>query len=223
MFKMSPFLCILCKRLRAAIAAKSWSLFATQSNDKDIWAAEVDKVGLDEAYACWRADRAASLAKFRKLAEAGSVWAMTCLNLEDHGVDKAEAEKWYRCAYEHGSDRGLVYLAYLYLKEERLSEAESVLRAGVERGLSIAKYQLASIYLKRPTTPEKLTSARILLEEAAEQGDDYAADLLAKLLVRGRFGFMRIPAGVKLSVSILKRLDTLVALHNDYDSLARSG
>lgn len=217
--------CVLCKICEAANAVldkkmSAWS--ETQTNEMAIWERETDPERIQYAYNIRRTDPAESFREYLALAEQGSVWSMATLGgLFKSGtgtpLDLVQAEKWYRLAYEGGSDHGLLSLGHLYVTLRQYDQAEQVFRTGVERGLVPAMFRLAWTYSKTTYWPQKREEALRLLEQASAAGDLFAKRFLGNAMVHGWFGLRRIPGGFRLLSSLA---DDLAALLKDEEPVA---
>jgi TPR repeat protein len=212
--------CILCKMCQAAEAAfnkKAYAWIAAQTNETAMWEreSEADQERIRYAHGLESSDPAQSLNEYLALAEQGSLWSMvraaTAL-ASGTGTppDFAQAEKWYRRAYENGSDEGLLQLGDHYVKTGQFAKAEEVFKTGVERGLSPALYRLAWTYSKSGQWPQKREEALMLLERASSAGDLYGKLFLSRAMIRGWFGLRLIPRGIRLSKSVADDLFPLV-------------
>ena len=171
-------------------------------NDEEMWRREPDLGRLREAHARRVTSPAWALAELEKLSAEGSV--ASCLYLgqmfrDGLGVDanRAEAEKFYRKAYDAGSLNGLLSLGSLYFDRHSYDVAEAIFREGANRQYAPAMDKLAMIYLKRGQfyNPRK---ARLLLEKASVVGNVFAKRHLAGVLIREGPGLRARIRGVGL-------------------------
>jgi TPR repeat protein len=210
--------CILCKMCDATHTALSKKLFAwldAQTNSVAIMEREADPASIYQAHDLMKTDPAESFRQYLALAERGSVWSMATLgNMFENGNgtarDLAQAEKWYLCAYEAGSDYGLIWLGHLYQELRQYDKAQEVLRTGVERGFVPAMLRLASSYWNSPDWPQRRDEALALLERGSAAGDFSARRYLAVGMTRGWFGLRHIPDGIRLVLSTAEDLANLL-------------
>ena len=95
------------------------SLIWKKTNDAALWEQDQAQERMRSADELWAIDPTKAFQQFRDLAAQGSVWSM---NIVGHAytrgrgvqVDLAQAEKWYRRAFEAGSDRALLGLTGIY-------------------------------------------------------------------------------------------------------------
>jgi len=156
-----------------------------------------------------------ALPKLTALAERGSVWSMLLVGWAYNAgagvtADLAQAERWYRLAFEGGAQQAQLRLGWTYEQRSDVAGCEEVYGVGAADGWAPAMYHLAMIKFRQPRTPARLEAARILLEQASAQGDLGAQWVLAGLLWRGRFGLRQIPSGVRLALDLCKKLTALV-------------
>ncbi len=217
--------CVICKACEAANAALDKKLSAgldAQMNTLEIWQRETNDERVAHAHELLTTDPAEAFKECLPLAEQGSVWSMAAVGWAFHtgnGTprDLTQAEKWYRRAFEGGSDYGLLWLGLLYLKQRQYAKAEEVFRTGVERGWLPAMSYLARTYSKSADWPQKREEARTLLERASAAGDLSARRFLAIATMRGWFGLRLIPNGIRMCI---KAADDLFELIKDDEVLA---
>ncbi len=171
---------------------------------------------IKNAHSLWKTDPAQYLKEHMALAEEdGSLWGAICLGaFFEEGVgtecDLAQAEKWYRRAFEGGSDEALIQLGALYARSRQYAKAEEVYRRGAERNWAPAMYRLAWVYSTRPDWRCHRDEARTLLERAGAAGDILAKKFLADAMVRGWFGVRNIPKGFRLAFSVADEMVELI-------------
>jgi len=210
--------CILCKTCDAFHAILNKKLFAwlyAQTNSVAIMEREADPASIYQAHDLLETDPAESFRQYLALAERGSVWSMATVgqmfeNGNGTARDLAQAEKWYLCAYEAGSDYGLIWLGHLYQESRRYEKAQEVFRTGVARGFVPAMLRLASSYWNSPDWPQGRDEALALLERGSAAGDLSARRYLAVGMTRGWFGLRHIPDGVRLLFSAAEEMANLV-------------
>ena len=187
----------------------------TQINRMALWEQEVDQERILRAESLRETDPAQSFEEYLALAEQGSVWSMVPVGIDFEtgtGVSQnlEQAEAWYRRAYEHGSDYGLLDLGRLYRRSKRYAEAEAVFRTGTERGFAPAMFPLAWCCLMSAHWRQRREEALMLLERASTAGDLSARRFLGTAMARGWFGLSRIPAGFKLSSRVAEEVTKLI-------------
>jgi TPR repeat protein len=212
---MKCILCKMCQAARAAFDEKAQAWIDTQTNETAMWEreSEADQERIRYAHSLESSNPAQSLSEYLALAEQGSLWSMVrAAFASGTGTppDLAQAEKWYRCAYENGSDEGLLQLGDYYVKTGQFAKAEEVFKTGVERGLTPALYRLAWAYSKSGQWPQKREEALVLLERSSAAGDLYGKLFLARAMIRGWFGLRLIPHGIRLINSVADDLGQLV-------------
>jgi hypothetical protein len=212
---MKCILCKMCEAHHAILNKKFRAWLEAQTNSVAIMEREADPASIYQAHDLLKTDPAESFRQFLALAERGSVWSMADVgNMFEHGKgtarDLAQAEKWYRRAYEAGSDYGLIWLGHLYQELRQYEKAQDVYRAGVERGLVPAMLRLASSYRNSPNWPQRRDEALTLLERGSAAGDLCARRYLAFGMTHGWFGLRHIPDGIRLMFSTAEDLANLV-------------
>jgi tetratricopeptide (TPR) repeat protein len=213
---MKCILCKMCEAGKATINRKGLAWLRAQENVREMWDREPEEVQerIRYAYGLFASDPVRYFQECLTLAESGSMWSANCLGAAfGLGVgtkrDLDQAEKWYRRAYEGGSDDALLQLGALYSRSRQYAKAAEVYRTGVERNWAPAMYRLAWVYSKCPGWRARRDEARTLLERAAVAGDISAKNFLAGLMARGRFGVRRVPDGFRLMVSATKEMAEL--------------
>jgi len=219
---MKCIMCKMCETANAAVDKKLSAWLDAQTNERAIWEREADPERIAQAYDLLKTDPVQGFKEYLALAEQGSVWSMASVGAAfQKGLgtppDLAQAEKWYRRAYDGGSDHGLLWLGQLYQRQRQYAKAEQVYRTGAERGWAPAMCRLAWVYSKSPAWPQKRKEALSLLERASAAGDLSARHFLAIAMMRGWFGLRRIPEGIRLTVKVS---DDLYELVKDEEALA---
>lgn len=194
---------------------EEWRL--AQTNDGEMLDHDPDLKALDEATRLRRTDPKSAFPRLAALAGRGSVMSMLLVGLsyeQGTGVtaDSALAEQWYRLAFEEGSQKGQLLLGQFYEKRSDFTKCEQVYAVGADSGWAPGLYHLARIKLLPPRTPARLEEARVLLEQAAAQGDLGAQIDLMRLLLRGRFGPRRIPSGLRLCFDTGRKCEALTQM-----------
>jgi TPR repeat protein len=217
--------CIMCKVCEAAHAAVEKKLAAwlnAQMNTEEMWEREPDQSRAVRAYELLSTDPVEAFKECLTLAEQGSIWAMGSVGWafsRGNGTprDLAQAEKWYRRAFDGGSDYALLGLGHVYMQQREYTKAEEVFRTGADRSWAPAMYRLAWTYSKSAAWRQKRDEARVLLERASAAGDLSAGSFLATAMMRGWFGWRRIPSGIRMN---FKLADDLYELVKDDETLA---
>jgi TPR repeat protein len=161
---MKCILCKMCETAKAALDKKIISWTDAQTNETVIWEREADQERIHFAHSLLSDDPTQSLQEYLALAEQGSLWSLVRVAAAFASgtgtpVDPAQAEKWYRRAYEGGSDVGLLRLGHHYLRSRQYTKAEEVFRTGTERGLAPAMSRLAWTYSKSAHWSQKREDA----------------------------------------------------------------
>jgi TPR repeat protein len=219
---MKCILCKMCETAHAAVDARLRAWLNKHMNSVAIWERETDQERISHAHSLVMTDPIHAFKEYLALAEQGSVWGMANVGtLFQRGIgtpaDLTQAEKWYRRAYEGGSDYGLIWLGQLYANSHQYAKAEEVFRMGVERGCVPAMLRLAWVYSKSPDWRQKHGDALTLLEQASAADDLSAKGFLANAMARGWFGLRCIPEGIRL---IFRVSDEMAELIKDDESLA---
>lgn len=186
-----------------AIWDRAWDQQFAARHDKDVLDRDPDPDALQEAVQLGQSDPEAAIPALRALADRGSAWSAMLLGhayQQGRGImpDSVEAERWYRLAIERGCRQAQLRLGRIYQSRGDLVAAEQIYMLGAGERWAPAMYRLALLKLGQAHTSAKLNEARGLLEQAAAQGDLAAQMHLARLMARGRFGWWRIPRGLRL-------------------------
>lgn len=213
---MKCIVCKMCEALNAALDKKLSAQRDAQMNTQEIGRRELDNeqfVHANELLA--NKDYTQAFRECLSLAEQGSVWSMGVVGWAfDTGTgvpqDLLLAEKWYRRAFDGGSDYGLFWLGVLYTKQGQWEKATEVFRTGAERDWAPAMYQLARLYLQSANWRQKRNDALVLLERASVAGDLSARRFLATTMMHGWFGWRRIPAGIRMFSKVAEDMAELV-------------
>jgi TPR repeat protein len=168
----------------------------------DKWAKEPDTVALWNSFQKLNSNPLEGIRELRELAAQGSLMSMVYIGYAHQrgkGLKKdlAEAERWYRRAYEKGSLEGLRHLGIVLTEMERTDDAEAVFLEGVSKDYSPVMHRLAKIYLASHQ-PERWKKAIPVLERGTQLGHVFAKRTLAGLLLTGRLGLGQVPRGMKL-------------------------
>ncbi len=212
---MKCILCKMCEAAKVAIKKKALAWLDARKNTGEMWDREVDHERIEYAHSLVKTDPAQCFKEYLALAESGSLWSASCLGAAFEagigtGRDLVQAEKWYRRAYEGGSDDALIRLGALYVRSRQYAKAEEVYRRGAERKWAPAMYRLAFIYTKCPGWRRRRAEARALLDRAAAAGDISAKKFLADTMIRGWFGLRHIPEGFRLGFSVANEMVELI-------------
>jgi len=183
----------------------------SQANDQAILETDPDRDRAREAAALITSDPERAFPLVVALASKGSVWSMIQAGwcyYNGLGVEPnaAEAESWYRRAYEAGSDRALLDYARILTSRREVALLEAVYSAGAARNWTPAALRLARLRLRLSATRKTLLEARPVLERAAEQGSPGAQFLLARNMGSGRFGLSEIIRGQRLMYKIAREI-----------------
>jgi TPR repeat protein len=205
----------MCEAAKIAIKQKALAWLDTQMNIEEMWGREVDQERIHYAHSLLKTDPAQYFQEYLALAESGSLWSATALGAAfEAGIgteqDLAQAEKWYRRAYEGGSDHALLLLGALNVRSRQYAKAAEVYRSGAERNWAPAMYRLAFVYTRCPDCRRHRAEARSLLDRAAAAGDISAKKFLADTMVRGWFGLRHIPEGFRLGFSVAGEMVELI-------------
>jgi len=207
--------CVLCKRLCVRNERKMANFWArthvwqsSQANDWAIWERDPLKEQMKEAITAFNVDANAGFRRVLALAEQGSVWNMLQVaNFYLHGVgirrDPDVAEEWWRRAFEGGSERAQLYYGKSLWMRGDYAKCEEVFSVGAAKDWAPALYWLARCRLRRCDNPETLREVRPMLELASEKGSLAARYLLARRMLRGRFGLREIPRGWRLMSGVI--------------------
>ena len=193
--------------------AYEWDLKNSNSNELVSGEEEVEAI----SRACDHADAddfAGALEIWRDLAERGSVWSMVEIaRCYEYGRcvvrDVGEAEFWYQRAYAGGSQVAMLKCANFAASRNDFSACARILQWGVDQNWAPAQFWLA--WYRRKQSDSKATYRTILplLQKAAQRGHPAAQICLANFMMRGKFGWWRIPAGffrvVRLAIGYANR------------------
>ena len=167
----------------------------------------------------------------RVAAERGSVAAqynLGSLHRQGKGVsqDPVEARQWYQKAALAGNSQAAFYLALLYADERSTlhddANAAQWFRRAMQGGHGLALCNLALLMIQGRGTPRSLQGALRLLEDGANNGCVYAADLLVNLYSSGEYV---VPAPQRASAYLMRAFamgSTAAAVRLARDEKARS-
>jgi TPR repeat protein len=149
-----------------------------------------------------------ALPLLRSLADQGSEYA--CLYLAwlyqmGLGVakDQAEAEKLYRAVADTGSPMGQHYLGNLLRKLEQFEQAFKWHEQAAKAGYLPAIYRLSKMYGVGQGVDRNEIKAQQYLQEAAMKEHLFARRDIAVQMLKGRFGYMKIPLGVTKWIAVV--------------------
>jgi TPR repeat protein len=109
--------------------------------------------------------------------------------------DLEQAKFWYRSALQTQSPRAEFYLGTVYWNESAFPEAISWFEKAASKGFTPAMYQLARMYRHGVGVPRDSRLAAKHVEEAAQGGHLFAQRDLAREMLKGHNGLLRIPVG----------------------------
>jgi hypothetical protein len=174
------------------------------SNEDELWWKDSDRnrALVEEGYARSEADPEAAFRIHREAAEAGSAAALHVVAWHYHtgtvvAADFERAADYYRRAIEKGSWMATIGYARLLADHGHFDECEGILRDGVRLDFVPAFFWLAQLRYERAPTRATCREIRPLLDYAAERGHPGAKQTLGRLLVKGRFGVLAIPRGIR--------------------------
>jgi TPR repeat protein len=209
--------CLLCKWVQGwldselesdgghCLSDKSDAWERASSNEYELWALEPDQGRFEQADAIGKSDPMAAFQIRLDLAQDGSVWAMLKVAWsygfgqgEEVAPDFNLAVDWYIRAIQAGSWMATRDYAMLLAKHRYFADCEAVLQDGVEKDWVPAFFWLA--WYRRQQSRSRTTYREIepLLEYAARKGHPSAQMLFARFMATGKFGFRKIPRGLKL-------------------------
>lgn len=175
------------------------------SNHGELWWSDSDRnrALLEEAEVHRQADPEAAFRMLLEAAEAGSPWAMESVAwYYDTGTvvaaDFDRAADYYYRAICAGSWTATIGYARLLAEHGHFDKCESVLQDGVRLDFVPAYFWLAWLRYERAPTRATCREIRPLLDYAAEQGHPGAKQILGRLMIKGKFGILAIPRGLKL-------------------------
>jgi len=194
-----------CEALWHSHWAESDAWERAQSNDYELWLEDSDEIrALNEAaHARQAVDPEAALQTFLETAEAGSAWALAKVGWHYEtgtvvAADYDQAEDYYYRAICAGSWMATIAYARLLADHGHVEQSEAVLQDGVSRGFLPAYYWLAWLRYERAPTGATCREIRPFLDYAAGWGHPGAKLTLGRLMMKGRFGALAIPRGLKL-------------------------
>jgi TPR repeat protein len=196
--------CILCRLVcgpKKVAVMERWikSRWDVPNNGQSFFYLDKNQDALRSAHALGKSDPKKAFEEFLAMAEQGSVWSMRQLAgsfmLGDGTrIDKSEEEKWLRRGSEAGDESAMLTLAYEYLEQNKLCEAEALLTEYAEKDFAPALYLLGSVSFRAGKKPQ----ARAFWERAAALGHRRAKCALSKSCIFGKFGIRSISYGFRL-------------------------
>jgi uncharacterized protein len=114
------------------------------------------------------------------------------------GVDRdlEQAKVWYRSALDSQSPRAEFYLGTVYWNESDFVEAIVWFQKAASHGSTPAMYQLGRMYRHGVGVPRDQILAAKYVDDAARGGHIFARRDLAREMLKGRHGLLRIPVGL---------------------------
>ena len=206
--------CKLCARFWARIWEKSDAWDRAASNRSELWAKDTveNRMLLEEAESIHDADPAAAFALYLEAADAGSAFALEAVAWHYQtgtavAADFEKAQDYFRRAIGAGSWMATIDSARFLADHGLHDESDAILTGGVEADFVPSCFWLAYLRYRRCRSRAACREIRPLLEYAAGKGHPGARVHLARLMVLGKFGLSRIPAGIA-SIARLAWRDT---------------
>jgi hypothetical protein len=109
--------------------------------------------------------------------------------------DLEQAKVWYRAALQTQSPRAEFYLGTVFWNDSVFPEAISWFEKAASHGFGPAMYQLARMYRHGVGVSPDQRLAVKYVREAAQAGHIFAQRDLAREMVKGQHGLLRIPVG----------------------------
>lgn len=114
--------------------------------------------------------------------------------------DLEKAKYWYKRAADRNDAKSQYFLGLIYRQEGKLKTAMEWLEKSSNQGYALATFRLSVNYSRVRGVPVDQDKALVLMEEAARRGNIKAKMEYAKLLMKGRKGFVNIFLGVYLGM-----------------------
>lgn len=175
------------------------------SNRDELWWSDSDRNRMltEEAYVLRESDPEAAFGMLLEAAEAGSAWAMESLARHYHtgtvvAADYDQAADYYHRAICAGSWMATIAYARLLAEHGDIDESEAVLEDGVRQDFVPAYFWLARLRYDRSPTRATCREIRPLLDYAAKRGHPDAQETLGRLMMKGKYGILAIPRGIRL-------------------------
>lgn len=175
------------------------------AREVDPWVAimrrEPDFDELERVVAEYDKDPIAAIPALESLAAQGSIAGMEYLALAYRAKgDKAKEKHWYAAADTAGSPHGALGLASMLENEGDTKSAFEAVKRSSDRGYLLGMYRLGNSYERGAGTARDVAKAKESYERAAKRGHWFAKIAIARLYLRGNFGFFRriysVPLGV---------------------------
>jgi hypothetical protein len=188
--------------------SRSWERY--WSTDKEQWDQEPDYDRLLHAYDIREKDEKSSIPIFTELAEKGSIDSMKMLGyVYQAGVhvdtDFETSYGWYQRAINAGSWMATLDLAGVLFANEQYDECEALLKNGIESDYIPSYFWLAWYRVKRLDSQYTYKSVKPLLDRAFNEGYPVAIEQVARWMIRGKFGILKIPTGFIMVLKLARR------------------
>jgi TPR repeat protein len=208
--KLCGWLCAwLCSDTDAALAtlhqrSRAWE--SAHSNEYELWSKVGDQQRelLNTAKAVRPTDPDAAFLIYRDVADDGVVWAMEVVGYHyqygwgtSGSPDFELAQTYYQRAIDAGSSMAMLRYAWLLANHGQFDISERLLQESAEAGFIPAYYWLARCRFRQSSDRQTCREIKSLLVRAADAGHPAAAEMLARLRMRGNFGFREIPRGFR--------------------------
>lgn len=193
-----------------------WEAIWARSDAWELLASNEDEILSGESDHCWAIiQRAAEIQDikpsaafqlYRQAVEAGSIWSLEKIGCDywaGRGIaaDPKMAMEYFHRAICAGSWMSTIYYARLLAEFGRDGECERTLENGTASDFVPAYFWLAWFrYQKFKNTKARREEVKPLIEYAAERGHPGAKVMLARWMVRGKFGSRYILRGLMLAV-----------------------
>lgn len=180
--------------------SRAWE--SAHSNEYELWSKVSDQQRglLDTAKAIRPTDPDAAFRIYLDVADDGVAWAMEVVGYHyqfgwgTSGCPDFElAQTYYQRAIEAGSSMAMLRYAWLLANHGRFEISERLLQESAEAGFIPAYYWLARCHFRQSSDRRTCRDIKSLLVRAADAGHPAAAEMLARLRMRGKFGFREIP------------------------------
>lgn len=206
------------RKTRQALSERLWDKvdrFDREcSNDWELWEALPEEAQqlYREAKVTFRQDKAAGLTRLEEAAALGNSLAMVQAGrCYWHGTgtaaDRDKAERFITEARNAGSWHAAIELARLAARRGEMGRCFAILEEGARADYTAAMFWLA--WYRYRETPGRRTARAIrpLLETAVKREHPGARWLMARLLIRGRFGLIRIGEGWRMNEALRTELE----------------
>lgn len=198
------------------ICDRFWQLFWQHSSDWEMKESNEDVLLADESDENWdlmqrasaldESDPEAAFQLYLQAATQGSIWSMEAVGWRYWTgtgtiADMQKAQQYYRRAIAGGSLIAQINCARLLAANDQHSEAVKILEQGASSDFVTAFFWLARLRYDRDASTEVANEIRPMLKRAVQKGHPGAQQLLSKLMLKGKFGFLAIPTGLQLALS----------------------